>query len=131
MSNLSSPGFAKIFFGSFLNLQTICYQLKAYSELLLWFLCICISKNTVLIWKVFFFVGAAAGRESLSRAPPPALALADIPVGSCGESTLEPGHCQILLQGTHGCKKRFSNDKLKVHLKVFQRCGFEGEDGGA
>ena len=48
-----------------------------------------------------FFVGAAAGRESLSRAPPPAPALADIPVGSCAESTLEPGHCQILLQGSN------------------------------
>ena len=77
-----------------------------------------------------FFVGAAAGRESLSRAPAPALA--DIPVGSCGESTLEPGHCQILLQGSNTrLQKRFANDKLKVHLKVFQRCGFEGEDGGA
>ena len=75
-----------------------------------------------------FFVGAAAGRESLSRAP----ALADIPVGSCADGTLEPGRCQISLQGSNTqLQKRFSNDRLKVHLKVFQRCGFEGEDGGA
>ena len=79
-----------------------------------------------------FFVGAAAGRESLSRAPPPAPALADIPVGSCADGTLEPGRCQISLQGSNTqLQKRFSNDRLKVHLKVFQRCGFEGEDGGA
>ena len=79
-----------------------------------------------------FFVLAAAGRESLSRAPAPAPALADIPVGSCADGTLEPGRCQISLQGSNTqLQKRFSNDRLKVHLKVFQRCGFEGEDGGA
>ena len=79
-----------------------------------------------------FFVGAAAGRESLSRAPAPAPALADIPVGSCGDGALEPGHCQILLQGSNTrMQKTFWNYELKVHLKVFQRCGFEGEDGGA